>query len=102
MKSLTQFIYENSSNAEHEKFMEAVDNYFTILSRELDKKEFIKTLETYADNQSIKEKWIEFVGALLANNKELNYKFSWAKLMKDTSSIKAVVSIAREWLDKWT
>ena len=103
MKSLSQFVSEALSNAEHEKFMEAVDNYFTILSREADnKREFIKQLQTYSDRQSIKDEWNDFVDAVLANNKELNYKLSYAKIMKNTSSLmEAVVSLANEWIDSW-
>lgn len=102
MKSLTQFITENLSNAEYEKFMEAVDKHFSILRKELDKKEFIKTLETYSNRVSLKDEWEDFVDSVLANTKYLGYNLSYVKIMKDSSLLEAVASNALEWLDTWT
>ena len=102
MKSLVQFIQESLSNTEHEKFMEAVDNFFTALSKECsDKKEFIKQLQIYSDRQSIKDEWKDFIETLLDNNEELSHKLSYAKIIKDPSLVEAVVSKANEWIDEW-
>ena len=102
MKSLKTYIKESLSNAEHEKFMEAVDNYFTILSKEADnKKEFIKQLQRYTDREIIKYEWEEFVDAVLDNNKELHYKLSYSKIMKDPSLIYAVIDKANQWRESW-
>ena len=102
MKPLSQFINETLSNAEYEKFMDAVDKYFSILRKELDKKEFIKTLETYSDRVSLKSRWEDFIESVLANTKHLGYNLSYAKIMKDKSLFEAVISNALEWLDAWT
>lgn len=99
MKSLVEFIKENLSNAKYEKFMEAVENYFTTLSEELDKKEFIETLETYCDRVSIKDDWEDFVNCVLEN---ANHNLSYTKIMKDSSLMSAVVDKALEWHDTWT
>lgn len=102
MKTLTQYVMENLSNAEHEKFMEAVDNYFRIIRKELDKKEFIKTLEKYSNNVNLKDNWEDFVDSVLQNTRHLGYNLSYAKIMKDTSLIEHVLIEARDWLDTWT
>ena len=102
MKSLTQFISESLSNSEYDKFMEAMDKYLSNLRKELDKKEFIKTLKTYSDRISLKGEWQDFVGKILNVAKELKYNLSEDKVMKDRSLFEAVVSNVLEWLDTWT
>lgn len=95
MKNLSQFVQEGLSEAQYEKFRNAINEYFqNLFDNAEDKNDFIELLRMQANPVS-DEDFYDF----LEEFTNTNDKYNFDKLKMDDEIGMIVKDVAQEWLD---